>query len=168
MSHEYPAINGQISANSQAVQTPLSNGSSVVIDIRGTFAGTIQFEVSIDGENWLALTVIQSFGVNTGLLTSANAPGAFMASVSAFSQIRARSSAWTSGVARITIRVSDDPMIMYTIPNGNAVPSTPAGSALIGDVGLQYRTNATGAAKKYCSIALGHRRIQSRFLLLVG
>ena len=146
MSRAFPTIKGQISAISQTVAVPTSDASSVAINIRGTFVGTLVFEASLDGENWSTVSTSSSLASAGSLVTQATAPGLWFGSAAAASQFRVRASAWTSGVADIMIKLSDDPMVVYAIPWGSSAAPAAAGTALMGDVGIQYRANATGAA----------------------
>lgn len=146
MSRAFPTIKGQISAISQKVDVPTSDASSVAINIRGTFVGTLVFEASLDGENWSTVSTSSSLASAGALVTQTTAPGLWFGSAASASQFRVRASAWTSGVADIMIKLSDDPMVVYSIPLGASAAPATASTALMGDVGLEYRANATGAA----------------------
>ena len=149
MSHDYPSVKGQISANGQTVSLPTSDGSSSGFNIRGTFVGTLQFEVSMDGENWIATSVTTSLTSAGAIVSSATSPGLWFGSTAGATQVRVRASAWTSGAADVLIKLSDDPMLIFSVPLGAAGAPAAAGTALIGDVGIQYRANATGAASMH-------------------
>lgn len=69
--------------------------------ITGTFSGTLQFEMSIDGTNFVA---VQATNVTSGAVaTTATATGIFKYDVVGALVVRARSTAWTSGTATVTL-----------------------------------------------------------------
>jgi len=69
--------------------------ATTVIQITGTFVGTVTFESSLDGANWVA---VQAVNLNDGTVgTTATAPGLYRIPTAALADIRARVSAWTSG-----------------------------------------------------------------------
>jgi hypothetical protein len=68
--------------------------STVAVDIRGTFTATVQFEGTVDGTNWVAVTGYPSGG-GTGV-TSATTTGAWFFPVAGFRNFRVRCSAYTS------------------------------------------------------------------------
>ena len=69
--------------------------------ITGTFSGTLQFEMSIDGTNFVA---VQATNVTSGAVaTTAAATGVFKYDVVGALVVRVRSTAWTSGTATVTL-----------------------------------------------------------------
>lgn len=76
-----------------------SNGSYAValFQISGTFTGTVHFEGTLDGENWVALEGV-SVGVSATVATSAVASGAWRLNVIGLKRLRARLD-WTSGTS---------------------------------------------------------------------
>src|SRR5579859_5373869 len=81
------------------------NFGEVVIQLAGTFTGTVQFEVSNDqGTTWVA---IQGFPLSSGAsVTSATATGFWQFEVGGFTDIRARCSSFSSGPISVTITAS--------------------------------------------------------------
>lgn len=69
----------------------------VAFQVTGTWTGTISFEATVDGSNWVALEV-ESVGNSATLATSTTANGIFRAVVLGLSQVRARLT-WTSGTS---------------------------------------------------------------------
>jgi hypothetical protein len=68
---------------------------AVYVQITGTFVGTVTFETSLDGTNWVATG---GAAVATGTLASApTAPGAWTITTNGVNLFRARVSAYTSG-----------------------------------------------------------------------
>jgi hypothetical protein len=76
--------------------------ASLAIDLSGTFVGTVAFEYSINGEDWYALTA-NIVGSST-TATGATAGGKWTANVAGFSHVRVRSSAYTSGTIKVSMR----------------------------------------------------------------
>ena len=77
--------------------TPLATRgmASLGLQVSGTFVGTVAFEATLDGANWIAL---QAVDVRDGsVVTTATAPGVFVAACAGISQVRARISAYSSG-----------------------------------------------------------------------
>lgn len=150
MSTETQSVRVAFSQLNQAQVLPVGGYGSVGIDIRGTFVGTFTFQASIDGENWTALPMVPlGSGANVATVTTTTTSGTWVGNVAGISQVRVLFSAYTSGTAVVTIRAEDDPAFVYTVPSGATtltVGALPAGTNAIGDVGIQYRANATGAA----------------------
>lgn len=67
----------------------------VTIQVTGTFSGTVTFEGTIDGSNWVAVLARKVTDGATG--TTATAAGIYQVPVSGLGQLRARVSAYTSG-----------------------------------------------------------------------
>lgn len=83
----------------------MQGANQLVVDISGTFVGTVSFECTIDGTNWLPLGM--SNIASGALATSATAPGTFAMSTGGVAEVpmqsfRARISAYTSG--NITVK----------------------------------------------------------------
>lgn len=65
------------------------------VHITGTFSATVNFEGSIDGSSWFAISALN---ISTGAsATTATAAGVFQLDVSAITALRARISSWASG-----------------------------------------------------------------------
>ena len=76
----------------------------VAVQIVGALSATITFEASVDGTNYVAFNMTPS---NSGTEAStATAAGAWTKSTGAYSAVRARCSASTSGSPVVTIRYS--------------------------------------------------------------
>lgn len=68
---------------------------AVGLQLTGTWAATVSFEASIDGQTWVALNMVPSNSATAA--SSATANGAWTANVAGFLLVRARCSAYTSG-----------------------------------------------------------------------
>ena len=73
----------------------------LAVQITGTFTGTVTFECTIDGTNWVALEMT-SIGASATVSTTATAAGIWVADVRGLVQVRARVSAYTSGAITAT------------------------------------------------------------------
>jgi hypothetical protein len=110
--------------------TVTGHGASM-IQITGTFVGTVTFEVSGDGTNYEGI-----YGENTETGTrslTATAPGIFIFEVAACQTIRARVSAYTSGSITAKGRA-----IPAAVPSGNV---TISGSSLTGATAMETQGN---------------------------
>ena len=74
--------------------------ATAVLQVAGTFVGTVTFEGSVDGSNWIA---VQGTNLNSGAAAStATAAGLFRFAVAGLAALRARVSAYTSGAITVT------------------------------------------------------------------
>jgi len=77
-----------------------ANGG-VGVQVTNTFSGTLTFEMTIDGTNWVA---VQATSVTTGTVaTTTTTTGVFKFDVVGALSVRVRASAWTSGTATVTL-----------------------------------------------------------------
>lgn len=128
------AASGSITAVAQAVTiTVPPGGGGVGIQITGTWTGQLDFQATLDGVNWEPVNT--SNGVNSTNATAAN--GIFVLAAAGYSQIRARSTAWTSGTAVVTMNgsVGAGPVLLSS--------PLPQGNNLIGKVGIDQTTPGT-------------------------
>lgn len=142
MSCETGSIRANISANGQFVLLPVGGYGSLGIDVRGTFVGTLTFQASINGEDWLSLPALPiGTTTNAAVVTTTTTVGAWLATVAGISQVRVIFTAYTSGSAIVTIRAEDDPSMVYNLSNGAA-----AGQTVTGTVTANEGTPQTGTA----------------------
>ena len=143
---------GTLAANGQTVvATGLVDACGILVTTGGTFSGTLAFEASFDGSSWY--TVIMS-RASTGTAEAARALTgttleAWRANITGWTQFRVRCSAYTSGTATIRLiptALPFEPPMNSSVTLVNSSVSLVASTALVGDVGLQVRANATGAA----------------------
>jgi len=93
---------GSLSAAAAATTLTVNGTSSTAVQITGTFVGTLQFEGTVDGTNWVSFFVTPNGTAAT--VTSTTAPGVWQGKSGGFSIVRVRMSAYTSGTAVVTIR----------------------------------------------------------------
>jgi phage head maturation protease len=96
-------IIGSIDANDASVTLPYRHheNGGVGVQIAGTFAGTLQFEVTVDGTNYVGVFT-NNVTTNANAVTTTTA-GVYKFSAVGVSSVRVRSTAWTSGTAVVTI-----------------------------------------------------------------
>ncbi len=88
------------------VQMPvIAAANGVGIQITGTFVGTITFEVSVDGTNWVAAAAAVTVATEARV-TTATAPGLWQINVAGYTGMRARCTAFTSGTITVTLNRS--------------------------------------------------------------
>jgi hypothetical protein len=92
---------GALNAVSSTFQ--IENADDFGVQISGTFAGTLGFQVSLDGTNWLAAGV-QPVGTTTPTtwVTSSATTGAWVRPAGGLKYARVQMTAYTSGTATIT------------------------------------------------------------------
>lgn len=97
------STNGTISANGTSVTLTwreFYNGG-VGVQVTGTFSGTLQFEITIDGSTYVAIQTTDVTNLNVATTTTGT--GVFFFNVVGAMAVRVRSTAWTSGTATITL-----------------------------------------------------------------
>jgi hypothetical protein len=77
--------------------------NSAAWQISGTFVGTVTFEGTVDGTNWVATAVVP-VGATRTLATTATAAGAWQQNVAGLAGVRARCSAFTSGTIAVIVK----------------------------------------------------------------
>lgn len=77
----------------------------VVFQITGTFVGTVTFQSTIDGTNWIAT---RALNMNSGVTaTTGTIEGLFQMGVAGLGIVRANVTAYTSGNITVWIRGTD-------------------------------------------------------------
>ena len=94
---------GTLAAAAATVVLSVAGGMSAAsAQITGTWVGTIQFEGTVDGTNWVPINGVYAGGTAPGPTISAN--GVVRITPSGLASIRLNATAWTSGTATITMR----------------------------------------------------------------
>ena len=92
-----------LNASDEALTLTALTADSVVLQVTGTFTGTITFEASVDDTNYVAIAMKASTQTTaTTLVTTTTTTGVFSLNIQGFPNIRARMSAYTSGDAVVT------------------------------------------------------------------
>lgn len=159
--------NLSITANGQSQVFELGVGlTNLALMCSGAFSGVnCAFEATLDlpgaTRTWFGIEAVRSVGntieTTTGVLSAAPAYS-WDIECGGYAAVRVRSTAWTSGAQAWAATgylggVSQAPALApMTIA---ALSALIAGTALIGDVGLQARANATGAGSVFHLVAAG-------------
>ncbi len=85
---------------------PTGDAGTAGIQITGSFVGTLSFSGTIDNINYTALRAIAISSTTNTIVTSATASGLFSANIAGLSQVRVAFTAYTSGTAVVTIKLS--------------------------------------------------------------
>lgn len=159
----YAFVSGNITASGQNVSIPCGRFGNISVSMStSSLAGhNVSFEVSNNSTNgtdgtWYGVQAVRS-NANTVETTSGvlAATPSYMwhVNVSEYTYFRVRATAHTSGTASYIIKpgsTATEPIpaiqITGTQPVSFTQPALVAGTAAIGDVGIQYRGNNTGGA----------------------
>ena len=95
---------GTIAALNATLAVAINGAAGMRTQITGTWVGTLAFEGTVDGTNWVAINAVAA-GLSVPAQT-ATANGVYAPTPAGFAQIRLNATAWTSGTATITHRVS--------------------------------------------------------------
>jgi hypothetical protein len=80
---------------------------TVAVQVTGTFTGTITFEASVDGTNYVAIAMKASSQTAAAtLVTTTTTVGLFSVAIQGFTNFMARMSAYTSGDAVVTTSIA--------------------------------------------------------------
>ena len=111
----------------------LNGATTVLVQLTGTWAGTVSFEASPDAQNWYAVYG-QSPTVLTAAVASSTTGGLWVCTVGGFRTFRARFSAYTSGVVKALVTASVNP---------NLARSVVTVSGTVGITGFTVRTTGS-------------------------
>jgi hypothetical protein len=149
------SIIGLLNGLNQTTDIQPLGASIAIVNVIGTFTGTLTFEVSQNASNWQLPVGLPHSGVNQNPVSSTTSPGAWIVDVAGWKYFRVRMSAYTTGGTNVLISTSNSASINRSLSSGQAsqpvtlasttVTSISAGTNLLGDFGLQVRANATGA-----------------------
>lgn len=140
---------GSLGALNAVATLNLSGNAGFAADVRGTFVGTITFQGSVDGTNWVTLAMMPAgSAANVASQTTTTAVGAFVGNAAGMLQARVQMTAYTSGTATVTLRGMQTTGMVFNLPSGATTQSVTLQTStnVVGDVGMVYRTNASGAA----------------------
>jgi hypothetical protein len=107
---ENPFVTGNIGALNSEVIIRCDGASTVSVEMRGTFNLFLDVQGSVDGTNWTQIPVRLQNVANKFYLATAggnNAVGIYVGQCSQYRLVRARCSAYTSGLAVTTLMVSN-------------------------------------------------------------
>ena len=112
---------GTITTNGAFVSFPTAGHGSLVTTITGSWSGTLSFQFTVDGINWVQDKVIDSAtGANIGTTTSNST---FETGLNGFRQYRIIATAWSSGTANISYGLGVSNSLLNTTVVGTTTPS---------------------------------------------
>lgn len=123
------STSGNFTAPGQTLVLDLENFGAATVQVAGVWVGTLEFEATVDGTNYVALTAHAPGSATTATATAAN--GVFEMPVSSYQLLRVRASALASGTAAVAIRASGMPS------TGPIVVMSPPGAAGLTDAELR-------------------------------
>ncbi len=152
--HSILLASGNLTGVGQAVTCGVAGVGLVAVQMTATSAPVghnAAFEVSHDGKSWSAISGARTNSssvaeASSGVFGAAPAYG-WEINVAGWGYFRVRCTAHTSGTASWLIGGSDADSEPVPVVVGQSAVALNAGSNLIGDVGLQARASATGAAR---------------------
>jgi len=125
------AATASLAAVNAEVLADLNGHATMMIDVRGTFVGTVVFEATVDGTNYVA---VAAYNLSTAAyVPSATAAASLAANCAGFRRVRVRCSAYTSGTIVVALRATtaDFATIVERIPATSGLTATGAAAAAV-------------------------------------
>lgn len=121
-----------LAALNAAVSFAPQRRGTAIVQVTGTFVGTLQLQGMLDGSTYVAFAATPQFlNLNTGAYTaSITAPGIYQTSVNGLVGAKILVSAYTSGTAVVSVSLTDPPAMVALDA------AIPAGSNNIGSVNI--------------------------------
>lgn len=99
------AVQSATTADQAATVLGLPSPGQWAVQLTGTWSGTVTFEVTVDGTNWVSYQLHPTTALAAGSLTAtATANGVWTGPTHGVAGVRARFSTATSGTVAITVR----------------------------------------------------------------
>jgi hypothetical protein len=140
------AVTGSASANNtDLASVACDQFRSVCFSITGTWVGTVTFQVSLDGTNWVSLACLNSASPSGVFAISTTNNAIFAASLAGYQFFRLRFTAYTSGTASVIAefnRESFSQSLPATAPTNTVVASTTSTATVLYTVNSGATTNA--------------------------
>lgn len=118
---------GVLAALNAEVLVEADGSSTVSLDLRGTFVGTVVLEGTVDGINYVTLPLRAQ--ASPLYVVSATTAGVYLAPCAGFRRLRARMTAFTSGSAVTTLVASTSILDDRMIGESYNLAATAAGTA---------------------------------------
>lgn len=101
-------VQGNLGAANAEVIVNTDGASTVSLDMRGTFSMTVEVSGTVDGTNWTLIPIrpLNVAGVAYLAAITGTVAGIWVAKCAPFRQVRARVTAYTSGLAVATLNAS--------------------------------------------------------------
>lgn len=98
------SVDRNITTSGDILQIKTAEMASIAAQIAGTWTGTISFEGTVDGSNWVALSLNN---LATGAsASSSTSNGVFNGSIAGFLAVRLRASAAITQTASVSLRTT--------------------------------------------------------------
>lgn len=98
---------GTVGVADATVSASIEDADTVIIQVSGTWVGTLTFEGSMDGTNWTTWTLVSGASTNHITATATTSTnGLFSHKLCGLSRFRVRFSGYTSGTASILINAT--------------------------------------------------------------
>ncbi len=132
---------GTISSSPVAnVAISTQGGGTILFNITGTWSGTLSFEASVDGTNWVPAVALPKYPSGSAATSTTTTNGQWAVNVGGLNMFRVRGSAWTSGTATVWLEVGQGTNVLeifqfyssnlLTDINASGTALTATGSAL--------------------------------------
>lgn len=129
-------ITGTITAAAQTIDLTSPNQTIEIVQVSGTWVGTMVVEGSNDGTTYFSVPAIEN--TSNLLVTSITVNGSYVAVTNGYQFVRLRSSAWTSGTATISVWGSD----AATLTRSIALLHGATDGTMIGNIGDRLKVDA--------------------------
>jgi hypothetical protein len=93
---------GRITRNADSVTLAVASYATAAIQAADTFAGTLTFRLSVDGQNFVPVSASPVDG--TTAVSTTTAGGLWIVNVAGALVLQVLGSSWNSGAARVTLR----------------------------------------------------------------
>ncbi len=101
-------IAGNLASGAAELILPCDGASTVSLDLRGTFNLTLEVIGTLDGLNWVSIPMrpLGQAGIGYSVSIGGSTPGLWVGKCAPFRQVRARVTAYTSGLAATVLGAS--------------------------------------------------------------
>jgi len=138
---------GTISAaNACVISADLSTSPSAVVQLSGTWVGTLTFSASVDGNVYTTTTVVRQS--TSGLVSTSTTNDTFLIANPGYRFLRACATSWTSGTAFVAVRGgygAPSPQTMNLIATGQSTNLIAGASGTAGTVQIFPTTASQGS-----------------------
>lgn len=99
------SASGSLAAAAQTVSIGLNSNAGLAVQITGTWVGTVTFEGTVDGTNWVPINGVSASTSAPQPTTTVN--GVYRLTPSGLASVRVNMTSYTSGTAAVTMRGSN-------------------------------------------------------------
>lgn len=141
-------LSNSLAALNDAATITVDAYASATIQVTGTYSGSLTFEGTIDGTNWVTIPFYLVSASGSNAFTTINSgTGMYVSNIGGLHQFRVRMSAYTSGAAVVSI-VAHPAYGVVKAEGQNVLLSTSSGSSnVIGTVSLGNTAGKTNVNK---------------------